>query len=168
MSFLWVQKVYEKVNAYTSQVTKSPDVIDNQDYGYNIVARNDGRTVVVAAPTKGQGTLHFLFRAQSGSTFSSSTNDALGTVVNEGAGSSFSVQNSATMTDNNDNTSKLGYSLSMSTDENFVVAGAPYTNTVDSDGSTRQIDSGLIKVYVWDTATFKYSLLKIVFLKNNI
>ena len=37
---LW--KVYEKVNAYTSQVTKSPDVIDNQDYGYNIVARNDG------------------------------------------------------------------------------------------------------------------------------
>jgi len=157
---LW--KVYEKVNAYTSQVTKSPDVIDNQDYGYNIVARNDGRTVVVAAPTKGQGTLHFLFRAQSGSTFSSSTNDALGTVVNEGAGSSFSVQSSATMTDNNDNTSKLGYSLSMSTDENFVVAGAPYTNTVDSDGSTRQIDSGLIKVYVWDTATFKYSLLNTI------
>ena len=159
-SGLW--KVYEKINPYTTVVSKSPDIIDNQDYGWRIVARNDGRTAVVSAPTKGQGTLHFLFRTQSGVTFSSTGDDASGTSVNEGAGSSFSVQNSATMTDNTDNTSKLGYSLSMSTDENFVVAGAPFCNTLDSDGSTRQIDSGLVKIYIWDPSAFKYSLLNTV------
>ena len=66
------------------------------------------------------------------------------------------------MTDNDDNTSKLGYSLSMSTDENFVVAGAPYANTLSSDGSTRFIDSGLVKVYLWDSTAFKYNVLNTI------
>ena len=30
----------------------------------------------------------------------------------------------------------------MSTDENFVVAGAPFTNVLQSDGSTRYTDNG--------------------------
>ena len=66
------------------------------------------------------------------------------------------------MTDNDDNTSRLGESLSISTDENFVVAGAPYTNAVGADGSTRFIDSGLIKIYIWDPSTFKYGILDTV------
>ena len=45
--------------------------------------------------------------------------------------------------------SRLGESLSMSTDENFVVAGAPYTN---SAGFRRKHygsrDAGLVKVYL--------------------
>ena len=128
---LW--HVYEKQDPYTSQLILSPDSsTTDQEFGHRIVARNDGRTIIASAPGKGQGEVHFLFR-------SSST-----------AGTVFQTQSTATMTENNDNTSRLGDSLSISTDENFVVAGAPFTNTLDSDDSTRQLDSGLIKIYLWN------------------
>ena len=137
---LW--RVYEKNDPYTEFRTLSPNTAtSDQEFGYRIVARNDGRSAVVSAPGKGQGEVHFLFRSS------------------HNAGTTYSVQATATMTENDDNTSRLGESLSMSTDENFVVAGAPYTNTLDSDGSTRQIDSGLAKVYVWDPNSFKYGIL---------
>ena len=83
------------------------------------MARNDGRTVIVSAPGKGQGEITLPFQ------------------VSSEAGTLLQSQSVGTMTDNDDNTSRLGESLSMSTDENFVVAGAPYTNTIGSDGSTR-------------------------------
>ena len=139
-SGLW--RVYEKQDPYTQLRILTPDSsTSNQEFGHKIVARNDGRSAVISAPGKGQGELHFLFRSS------------------HSAGTTYSVQSTVTMTDNDDNTSRLGESLSISTDENFVVAGAPYTNTVESDGSTRQIDSGLVKTFVWDPATFKYGLL---------
>ena len=136
---LW--RVYEKQDPYNTSLVLSPDASTaDQEFGHRIVARNDGRTVVVSAPGKGQGSINFLFRSSSD------------------AGTSFSVQSAVTMTENNDNTSRLGESLSISTDENFVVAGAPFSNTVDSDGSTRQIDSGLVKVYLWNPSTFQYGI----------
>ena len=138
-SGLW--RVYEKQNPYTLKQVISPSTENDQDFGYNTVARNDGRTVVISAPGRGQGDVHFLFR---------SSTDA-GTVLQ--------TQTTATMTDNDDNTSRLGESLSMSTDENFVVAGAPYTNVLTNDGSTRYYNEGLIKIYVWDPTTFKYGIL---------
>ena len=142
-SGLW--RVYEKQDPYTTVKKLSPDnSTTNQDFGFQIVARNDGRTAVVSAPTKSQGEVHFLFR-------SSST-----------AGTVFSNQATVTMTENDDNTSQLGYSLSMSTDENFVVAGAPFTNTIGSDGSTRFNDSGLIKIYLWNPSTFTYGILNTI------
>ncbi len=142
-SGLW--RVYEKQDPYTTAIVLSPDASTaEQEFGHRIVARNDGRTVIASAPGKGQGEVHFLFR--------SSTE----------AGATLQTQSTATMTDNNDNTSRLGESLSISTDENFVVAGAPYTNAVGADGSTRFIDSGLVKVYIWDQSTFKYGLLDTV------
>ena len=142
-SGLW--HVYEKQDPYTTAIVPSPDVTTlTQEFGHKIVARNDGRTVVVSAPGKGQGEVHFLFRSTSE------------------AGTLLTNQSTATMTDNDDNTSRLGESLSMSTDENFVVAGAPYTNAVGLDGSTRFIDSGLIKIYIWDPNTFRYGLLDTV------
>ena len=137
---LW--RVYEKQNPYTHKQLLSPDsTTADQDFGWQIVARNDGRAVVVAAPTDGQGTINFLFR-------STAT-----------AGSTFLSQASLTTTAGDDNTGKLGYSLSMSTDENFVVAGAPYTNSYGSDGSTRFSDAGLIKIFVWQATTFQYGTL---------
>ena len=142
-SGLW--RVYEKQDPYTTGLVLSPDASTaEQEFGYRIVARNDGRTVVVSAPGKGQGEVNFLFR--------SSTEP----------GTTLQTQATVTMTDNNDNTSRLGESLSISTDENFVVAGAPYTNAIGSDGSTRFIDSGLIKVYLWDPSTFKYGILSTI------
>ena len=142
-SGLW--RVYEKQDPYTKGLVLSPDTSTaEQEFGYRIVARNDGRTVIASAPGKGQGEVHFLFR--------SSTE----------AGTTLQTQSTATMTDNDDNTSRLGESLSISTDENFVIAGAPYTNAVGADGSTRFIDSGLIKIYLWDPDTFKYGLLDTV------
>ena len=139
---LW--RVYEKQNPYKEFRTTSPDTsTSNQDFGYRVVARNDARTVVVSAPGKGQGEINFLFRSS------------------HSAGTSYVTQSSVTMTENNDNTSRLGESLSMSTDENFVVAGAPYTNTIDSN-SDRQENSGLIKIYVWDSSSFKYGLLSTI------
>ena len=142
-SGLW--RVYEKQDPYESFLVLSPDATTaEQEFGHRIVARNDGRTVIASAPGKGQGEIHFLFR--------SSTE----------AGTTLQTQLTATMSDNNDNTSRLGESLSMSTDENFVVAGAPYTNTIGLDGSTRQIDAGLLKIYIWDPNTFKYGLLNTI------
>ena len=139
-SGLW--RVYEKQDPYTNKLILSPDVeTADQEFGHRIVARNDGRTVVVSAPGKGQGTINFLFRT-------SAT-----------AGSDLVAQSAVSMTDNNDNTSRLGESLSISTDENFIVAGAPYTNTIGSDGSTRQLNAGLVKTFVWDPNTFKYGIL---------
>ena len=139
-SGLW--RVYEKQNPYTQALRLSPDATTtDQDFGFRIIARNDGRTVIASAPGKTQGEVHFLFR-------SSNT-----------AGEVFKVQSTQTMTENDDSTSRLGESLSMSTDENFVVAGAPYTNVISSDGSTRYTDNGLLKVYIWDPSTFKYGLL---------
>ena len=142
-SGLW--RVYEKQDPYTSAIVLSPDASTaEQEFGHRVVARNDGRTVIASAPGKGQGEVHFLFR--------SSTE----------AGATLQTQSTATMTDNDDNTSRLGESLSISTDENFVVAGAPYTNAVGADGSTRFLDSGLVKIYIWDPSTFKYGLLDTV------
>ena len=139
-SGLW--RVYEKQDPYTARLVLSPDseTVD-QEFGHRIVARNDGRSVVASAPGKGQGVVQFLFR------------------TSPDAGTLLQTQSTGTMTDNNDNTSRLGDSLSMSTDENFVVAGAPYTNTIGSDGSSRFSDSGLLKIYVWDQSTFKYGIL---------
>ena len=135
-------KVYEKQDPYTLTRLLSPDTANSdQEFGHRIVARNDGRTVVVSAPGKGQGEVTFLYR------------------TSHDAGTTLSVQGTATMTENDDNTSRLGESLSISTDENFVVAGAPYTNTVGSDGSTRYYNEGLIKVYVWDPTRFQYGIL---------
>ncbi len=142
-SGLW--RVYEKQDPYTHSLILSPDSSTaDQDFGYKIVARNDGRTVVVSAPTDGQGTVNFLFRS------------------NTSAGTAFETQSAITTTVGNDNTSKLGYSLSMSTDENFVVAGAPFANSIGSDGSTRFADAGAIETYVWDPSTFKYAALNTI------
>ena len=139
-SGLW--RVYEKQDPYVTNLVLSPDASTaEQEFGHRIVARNDGRTVIVSAPGKGQGEVNFLFR---------STTEA---------GTPLQTQSTATMTDNDDNTSRLGESLSISTDENFVVAGAPYANAIGVDGSTRFIDSGLIKIYLWDSNTFKYGIL---------
>ena len=142
-SGLW--RVYEKQDPYTFNLLLSPDTTTaDQDFGAQIVARNDGRTIVVAAPTDGQGTLNFLFR-------SSTT-----------PGTAFGVQSSVTMTDGNDNTGRLGLSLSISSDENFVVAGAPFNNTLSSDGSTRYDDNGLVKIYLWNASSFNYSILNTI------
>ena len=142
-SGLW--QVYEKQDPYTTKNLKSPDAsTTSQEFGRRIVARNDGRTLIVSAPGKTQGEIHFLFRS------------------NATAGTTFSVQSTATQTDNDDTTSRLGASLSMSTDENFVVAGAPFTNTISSDGSTRYNDNGLVKIYLWDPTSFKYSILNTI------
>jgi len=139
-SGLW--RVYEKQDPYTTGLVLSPDASTaEQEFGHRIVARNDGRTVIASAPGKGQGEVHFLFR-------SSTT-----------PGTTLQSQATGTMTDNDDNTSRLGESLSMSTDENFVVAGAPYTNAVGADGSTRFVNSGLVKIYIWDPSSFKYGIL---------
>ena len=61
-SGLW--RVYEKQDPYTTNIQLSPDAATaDQDFGYRIVARNDGRTVIASAPGKGQGEIHFLFRS---------------------------------------------------------------------------------------------------------
>tara|TARA_Y100000591_G_scaffold27927_2_gene20620 strand:+ start:8216 stop:21100 length:12885 start_codon:yes stop_codon:yes gene_type:complete len=139
-SNLW--RVYEKQDPYTLQTILSPDTATaGQEFGHRVVARNDGRTIVASSPGKGQGTVNFLFRSIAS------------------AGNIFRNQSSVTTTVGNDTTGRLGESLSMSTDENFVVAGAPYANSIGSDGSTRFADAGAIKIFLWDPDTFKYGTL---------
>ena len=142
-SGLW--RVYEKQDPYTSRQILSPNSsATDQEFGHRIVARDDGRTAVVSAPGAGQGRVHFLFRQS------------------HDPGTRFTVQSTAAMTEGSDNTSRLGESLSMSTDENFVVAGAPYANLVDQDGSTITQNTGLIKVYLWNPEVFNYGILSTI------
>ena len=137
--------VYEKQDPYSTKLTLSPDNFTaEQEFGHRIVARNDGRLLAVSAPGKGQGEIHFMLRSEAS------------------PGNDFKSQATVTMTDNDDNTSRLGESLSISTDDNYIVAGAPFANAIGPDGSTRFIDSGLIKIYVWDPVLFQYSILNTI------
>jgi aspartate carbamoyltransferase regulatory subunit len=136
-------KIYEKVDPYKTFRIGSPDTDNNQEFGYKTIARSDGKFLIISAPgsrgATSQGTVYFFSRGE---------NDS---------GSAFSLTNSYTMSDSTTGTGRLGHSLSMSTDENFVAAGAPYANILTSDGSTRRNNSGLIKLFIWDTVTKAYN-----------
>jgi len=134
-------KIYEKTNPYENTLLPSPDSDNNQEFGYKIVSRNDGKFLAISAPGTEQGTIHFYYRAENSPVVP------------------FNIVSSATMTDNNDNTARLGESLTISTDENLIVAGAPYANTISPDGSTRHENAGLIKTYIWNNATKNYDSL---------
>ena len=136
--------IYEKCDPYTLKLIESPSTTNDQEFGYKVVARNDGRFLAISAPNTGQGTIHFFFRRDNV------------------PGDAFQIQSSLTMTDNDDNTSRLGESLRISTDENFIMAGAPYTNTIGLDGSTRFSDSGLVKTYLWNNTAKNYAQLNTI------
>mgnify|MGYP005743446949 CR=1 FL=1 len=56
-SGLW--RVYEKQDPYTVVKKLSPDNLNtDQDFGFQVVARNDGRTAVVSAPTKSPSSIY--------------------------------------------------------------------------------------------------------------
>ena len=116
-----------------------PDTTAEQEFGHQVVARNDGRLIAITATGKLQGELHFYFRRS------------------PEAGTAFKIQSTNILNSNNDNTSKFGYSLSMSTDENFIVSGAPFNNT-SIDNSTEQSDQGLVRWYQWDSTNLKYDV----------
>ena len=135
-------KIYEKVDPYVTVSLPAPDTPNNQEFGYRIVSRNDGKFLIVSAPGMEQGTIHFFRR---------STNSA---------GITYDIVASVSMTDNDDYTSRLGESLSISTDENIVVAGAPYNNTiVPGSDSSRHQNAGLIKTYIWNNFSKNYDSL---------
>ena len=133
---LW--NIYEKCDPYTLKVVTSPGTDNDQNFGRRIVARQNGRVMAVSRPSQGQGTIDLFFRRQST------------------PGSVFTIQNTFTMTDGDDNTGRLGESLAISTDDNILAAGAPDNNTMGSDGSTRFSDSGLVKVFTWNSTSFNY------------
>ena len=91
------------------------------------MARNDGRfdDFFISADTQGV-IVNFFFRKEAT------------------PGEPFSVLDTKTMTENNDSTSKLGYSLSISSDENYVLAGAPFHNR--SATGTNFDNQGLVKM----------------------
>ena len=143
---LW--RIYEKCDPYTYTMLQSPSSTNRQQFGYKVVARSDGKAVVVSAPQGGdptpglaKGTIHFFSRRQAT------------------AGTTYTTQNSFTTTDSSEFVeSRLGESLSISTDENFIVAGAPYADPEASD-STRYSNSGLVKIFIWNNTTKAYSEL---------
>jgi len=132
--------IYEKTDPYAVTILQSPDTDNEQAFGYQVVARNDGRTLIVSAPDEGQGHIHFFYRAENK------------------PGNLFFPTGSYEMTDGNNETAGLGRVLTISTDENYIVAGAPYTNTLTSDGSTRHDKAGLIKIFSWNSEDKFYSL----------
>jgi len=131
-------KIYEKTDPYSSNVLSSPTVSANQEFGHRIVSREDGRYIAVSAPQSGQGTVNFFVRRESNST------------------STFNLTSSFTTTQGADNTTRLGDSLTMSSDENFVVAGAPQANIRHISDSSIYNDAGLISIYKWNTTTKVY------------
>ena len=131
-------KIYEKTDPYTANVLSAPSVTANQEFGHRIVSREDGRYIAVSAPASGQGTVNFFVRNEAQST------------------STFNLTSSFTTTRGSDNSTRLGESLSMSSDENFVVAGAPYANLNHTSDSSVYNDAGLIITYKWNTSTKVY------------
>ena len=97
-SGLW--QVYEKQDPYTqiSSITGCQHCRQILDTG-SLHVMTEGH-VIASAPGKGQGEVHFLFRSSQ----------------RQAQHFRHSYRH---MTDNDDNTSRLGESLSMSTDENF-------------------------------------------------
>ena len=132
-------KVYERQEWLRYNQVLSPTRKNNQDFGWQVVARNDGRTMISSSPSDTQGILNFFFRKEAK------------------PGEPFAVLDTKTMTENNDSTSKLGYSLSISSDENYLVAGAPFNNK-SIDGSTHYDNMGLVKWYKWNTSKIEYEL----------
>ena len=142
-------KIYEKTDPYVYKRQGSQDVEYNQEFGYQTVATEDGKFLIVSAPGNradastgvsaySQGVIYFLARAET----------EPGTIFNTVA--------SFTMTDSDTGTGRLGESLSISTDENFVTAGGPYANILSSDGSTRVNNSGIVHMYAWSDSTRTY------------
>lgn len=131
--------IYEKTDPYTSNILTSPDTDNQQDFGYNIVARNDSRMICVAAPDQGQGSLHFLFRQENL------------------PGNGFTIVSSFPMADGDTPESRLGHSLCISTDENYIAAGAPYNRTL-GPSSTRHDGAGIVKVWQWNNTNKQYDL----------
>ncbi len=139
-------KIYEKVDPYVTVALLAPDTPNNQEFGYRMVSRNDGKFLVVSAPGMEQGTIHFFRRS------------------NNSAGTTYDIVASVSMTDNDDYTSRLGESLSISTDENIIVAGAPYNNTIiPGSDSSRHQNAGLIKTYIWNNFSKTYDGLNTIF-----
>ena len=130
-------QIFEKNNPYAEQILFSPDQTDLQQFGYRIVARNDGRTLAVSAPGKGQGTVHFFFRKNNSS--------------------AFTLTQSVTMTEGyNNSNSQLGESLYMSNNEKYVVAGAPSTDLYLQFVHHRA--AGAVKIFQWNSTTYNYDL----------
>ena len=135
-SSLW--KVYEKqVPTTYSRVLSPSNTTANQNFGWQSVARKDGKFLISSAPEDAQGKIHFFFRK------------------NANPGTAFGINRSFTMTANNDSTSKTGYSLAISSYDNWVFAGAPYFNT-SADGSTLFSNQGAVQVFEWDSNRIQY------------
>jgi hypothetical protein len=131
-------KIYEKINPYDTTQLNSPSSMDDQDFGFKIVGRADGRTLCVSAPKLSQGTVNFFSRKSADKS------------------NAFTLISSNTTLEGDDGTTRLGQSLSISSDENFIIAGAPFANIVAADGSSRHNDAGLIKIYEYDKDNRKY------------
>ena len=131
-------KVYERQEWLRYNQITSPTRKHNQDFGWQVVARNDGRSMISSSPADTQGVVNFFFRKEAT------------------PGEPFTVLDTKTMTENNDSTSKLGYSLSMSSDENYVLAGAPFHNR--SATGTNFDNQGLVKWYKWNSTKIEYEL----------
>ena len=56
--------IYEKTDPYQTNLLSSPDTDENQEFGYQVVARNDGKTLVVSSPGLAQGYVHFFYRSE--------------------------------------------------------------------------------------------------------
>jgi hypothetical protein len=139
-------KIYEKIDPYTLTALSSGDFESNQEFGHQMVSTQNGRYLIVSAPgnrnnisegvsASSQGTIYFFTRPN--------------------VGSSYKLINSHTMTDSTPGTGRLGESMSMSTDENFVIAGAPYANSLFDD-NTRYNSAGLVYMYSWNTSVRSY------------
>ena len=131
-------KIYEKTDPYSTNILSAPSVTAEQEFGHRIVSREDGRYIAVSAPSSGQGTVNFFVRRDAS------------------AKSTFNLTSSFTTTRGADNTTRLGESLTMSSDENFVVAGAPYANIRHISDSSVYNDAGLVSIYNWNTSTKVY------------
>jgi len=142
-------KIYEKTNPYVYKRLASIDPEYNQEFGYQAISTADGKFLIVSAPGDRGDTSTGISPYSQGVVYIFTRDETT-------AGTLFQSVRSFTMTDSDTGTGRLGESLSLSTDENFITAGAPYANILSSDGSTRISNSGIVHMYAWSNTIRSY------------
>ena len=158
--------VYQKTRAFKENKWGAPNTITNQKFGYNIATANQGRTIVVAAPTLGdEGQIYVLNRE---------FNTGIETLQ---ATQGFSISfNSSDNIVSDAGSPALGSSLALSNDGSVLVAGAPEASnfkgaddstygsgfrvsvgdfTIDPSDYSRE---GVVTLHTYDTAENLYKL----------
>jgi hypothetical protein len=146
--------VYQRINNYTSALYNSDLEIENQHYGFEVIARNDSELIVVSAPDAQQivgtqdrrGKIYVLFK---------NAFNEVSLVENYSLNDAATYYNTTTS-----RITKFGYSIAFNPVVNLIAAGAPATSQVKATNTgTNVVNPNLAFGTMTQQGVVKLSLL---------